>query len=60
MRFHEDWFIKTDITQVSKTKKVVNDAIKNLEENELKEKNLKAYDGRLHIGLPAHNNLKVE
>lgn len=27
---------------------------------ELKEKNLKAYDGRLHIGLPAHNNLKVE
>ena len=35
MRFHEDWFIKTDITQVSKTKKVVNDAIKNLEENNL-------------------------
>ena len=37
MRFHEDWFIKTNITQVSKTKKVVNDAIKNLEENDLKQ-----------------------
>lgn len=36
MKFHDDWFIKTEIEQVSKTKEVVNKWIKKLPKNDLK------------------------
>ena len=35
MKFHDDWFIKTEIEQVSKTKEVVNKWIKKLPKNDL-------------------------
>jgi len=35
MRFHEDWFIKSTVPQIAKIKDTVNNAIKNLNKEDL-------------------------
>ena len=37
MRFNDDWLIQTEIQQISKTKKVINDYIKKIPKKKLKE-----------------------
>jgi len=53
MRFYEDWFIKTDITQVAKTKEVVNNWIKNLRKKDVKDLSTRGKYSKQYDLLPA-------